>query len=100
MNPFLVFVGVTTLVFAYRFAGFTLNIRRVSPLWERFLHFVPVSVFTALVVSSLYKNGESLDVTLIALVVAGAVMWRTRQLGLSILLGLGALWILALLGPR
>ncbi len=100
MNSFLVFASVTTLVFAYRFSGFTLNVRRVSPLLERFLRFVPVSVFAALVVSSLYNGGDSFDVKLIALVVAGAVMWRTRQLGLSILLGLAAVWILALLGPR
>ena len=94
MNPLLVFASVTALIFTYRFAGFAVNICRLSLFWERFLRFVPISVFAALVVSSLYKDNQTLGVKLVALAVAGMVMWRTRQLWLSILIGLGTLWLL------
>ncbi len=91
-------VAATALIFLYRFAGFSLKVDPDSSVWERILRLVPVSVFAALVVSSLYSSPESSSIKFIALACAGAMCWRTKQAGLSILLGLAILWLLVIAG--
>ena len=95
MNNILLFAVSTVFVNVWRLVAFTWKSEQMSASWERFLRFVPISVFTALVVSSLYRQPESLDVKLIALALAGIVIWRTKHFSLSIFVGLGALWLLA-----
>ena len=97
MSPLLVFVIVTGLIFVWRFAGLTLKVPHTSPFWERFLSYIPISIFAALVVSALYTSSELLNLKIVALVVAGGVAWRTRQFGLGVVTGLAVLWILVLI---
>ncbi len=61
----------------------------------RFIQYVPVSVLTALVASTLYRQPDHLTVKLITLVVAMGLMRCTRQLGATVLAGLVAFWILS-----
>jgi branched-subunit amino acid transport protein len=100
MNLLLLFAAIACVTFVWRYSGFTLKISQTSPFWERFLRFIPISIFTALVVSSLYKNSELLRPELFALVVAGMIAWRTRQFGLSVISGLVVLWGLAFFGIK
>ena len=100
MNLLLLSVVISAATFAWRYAGFTLKISQASPFWERFLRLIPISVFTALVVSGLYKDVDLLRPEIFALAIAGVVAWRTRQFGLSVISGLAALWGLTFLGIR
>jgi branched-subunit amino acid transport protein len=93
MNSLLLILLMAALIYLCRLSGFVLT-RANSPLWNQGLRFVPLSVFTALVISALYKNSYALDVKLIALFIAGLVMLRTRRFSLSVGVGLCALWIL------
>jgi branched-subunit amino acid transport protein len=95
MNNIILFAASTVLINVWRLAAFTWKRERMSASWERFLRFVPVSVFTALVVSSLYRQPEALDIKLVALALSGLVIWRTKHFSLSIFVGLGALWLLS-----
>ncbi len=96
MNLLLLLTIITGATFLLRFAGLTLKVAQTSPFWERFLQFVPISIFTALVVSSLYTAPELLTLKIIALAAGAGVMWRTRQFGLGVVTGLAVLWILSL----
>src|SRR5436853_634291 len=84
---------VTIMVFVYRFTGFSIKLPGNSVFVEQFLRLMPISVFAALVVSSLYKDPVSLNAKLIALVIVAGVAWRTKQVGISVFLGLIVLWI-------
>jgi branched-subunit amino acid transport protein len=85
---------VTVVLFFYRFAGFAIKIPGGSVFGEQFLRLMPISVFAALVVSSLYKDSGSLSAKLLVLVITSGVARLTKQVGLSVVLGLIILWIL------
>lgn len=75
------------LVFADRLA-------EVSPRAQRVLRQIPPAVLAALVVPSLVRPGGELDLwqpRLLAGVVAGIVAWRTRNAGITLLVGMGVL---------
>jgi branched-subunit amino acid transport protein len=93
MSNLLLIAVIATLIVLCRLSGFVLP-RGTSPFWNQGLRFVPLSIFTALVISALYKDSRALDIKLIALLIAGVMMWRTRRFGLSVMVGLGILWVL------
>jgi branched-subunit amino acid transport protein len=82
------------LLYLCRLSGFTLQSVQPSPFWENFLRFIPISVFTALVVSALYQETDTSGVKIVALAAAGLVIWRTRRFTLSVLVGFMVLWLL------
>ncbi|MBX3085631.1 MAG: AzlD domain-containing protein [Anaerolineae bacterium] len=87
-------------VYMCRAAGFTLGDVHLTAFWERFFRFMPLAVFATLFTSGLV-HAPALQIGHgIALLVAGVVMWRTRQVGLSVLVGLVMLWLLAISGAR
>ena len=78
------------LVFADRLAD-------VSPRAQRVLRQIPPAVLAALVVPSLVRPGGVLDLwqpRLLAGVVAGIVAWRSRNAGITLLVGMGVLVLL------
>jgi branched-subunit amino acid transport protein len=93
MNTWLLIGVVAVLVYTCRLSGFALNIAQSSSFWEQFLHFVPISLFAALVVLSLARENEMLDIKIIALLMGGAAAYRTHRTGLGILAGFLLLWI-------
>ncbi len=88
---------LAALIYIVRLAGFVLSAERTLS-WEAFLRFAPISVFAALVVLGVSNGTGPLPARFIALVAAGVTMWRTQRIGLSVLIGLAALWILAAAG--
>lgn len=94
MNLLMLFAAVTVATFVWRLLGLTVPIAHRSAFLERFLHFVPISIFTALLISALYTAPELLPLKMAALVVAGVIAVRTRHFGLSMLVGMATLWIL------
>jgi branched-subunit amino acid transport protein len=85
--------GTAVIVYLCRLSGFTLTRFTTSTL-ARFLHYVPIAVFSALLVPSVIKEPNLLGSKVIALAVAGMVMRQTRQFGLGIIVGLTLFWFL------
>ncbi len=98
MNTILLFAALTMSIYLCRFMGFTLKIPQASSFWTRFLHYIPIAIFAALVVSALYKDPNFLSSKLIAFAAAALVIGRTKHFGLSIVVGLCVLWLLMLTG--
>lgn len=92
MTPIWMIVGAAAVVYLCRGSGFAFKLKSAS--WEQFFHYVPIAVFSALVVLSTTREPELLSFKLLALACAGFVMWRTRQFALAVVVGLGALWLL------
>lgn len=88
----LMFMALVT--YGPRLAGFALSGLRVSPFWRRFLHFVPIAVFAALVTPALAGNAGEGNVRLVAALIASLVIWYKRSLVLGIIVGMGAFWLL------
>ena len=95
MNVIYVLIATAVIIYLCRYSGFTLTRLAASTRLARFLHFVPIAIFSALIVPSLTIESPLLGRKLIALIVAGAVIWRTRHFGLGIIVGLGLFWLLA-----
>jgi branched chain amino acid efflux pump len=88
--------GMVAVTFGSRLAGLTMHGTRLPAYWLRFLHFVPIAVFAALVTPSLEGSRGEGGIRVLAALVAVGVAWRTRQLGLAIALGMAAFWLLRL----
>lgn len=93
VNLWLLIAVATAIIYACRWAGFALTTSRMSPLEEQFLQHMPAAVFTAIIILSLSKANDLLGMKLFALAVASGMVWYTRQLGWSILVGLTVLWM-------
>lgn len=97
MNAVVIIVGMAILTYGTRLAGLALVDVVVPAFWLRFLRFVPVAVFAALVAPALPGDRGEWAVRLIAAVMAGIATWRTRKLWVGILSGMACFWLLRLL---
>ena len=94
----MILAGLAT--YATRLSFFVIFGRRGVPeSLARPLRFIPPAVFSAIVFPELLMTGGQLDISLgnlrlIAGILAALVAWRTRNIVLTILVGMGALWIL------
>lgn len=91
-------IGLCT--FAIRLSFILLTERMtLPPLAMRILRFVPVAVLTAIIVPALVFPAGTLDLSpgnarLLAGIVAVGVAWRTRNVALTLVVGMGTLWLL------
>jgi branched-subunit amino acid transport protein len=85
--------GMVAVTFGSRLAGLTLH-RELPPFWLRFLNFVPIAVFAALVATSLTGSRGEGGIRIAAAVLAAFAAWRTRQLAVAIAVGMAAFWLL------
>ncbi|PNY80146.1 AzlD domain-containing protein [Deinococcus koreensis] len=97
MNALLVIGLMWAVTYPVRWLGLGLGGLKLPPFWLAFLRFVPVSVFAALVVPDVLGSPEWAR-RFVACAVGGALMWRSRSLGLGILGGFGAYWAARLAG--
>ena len=88
-------LGMLGVTFGSRLAGLLVRMQ-MPPFWLRFLHFVPIAVFAALVTPSLEGSRGEGGIRVAAAALAGAIAWRTRHLALTIVVGLAAFWLLRL----
>jgi branched-subunit amino acid transport protein len=91
MSPLPIILGMAAVTYASRLAGLLLR-TSVPPFWERFLRFVPIAVFAALVVPALPGERGEAGVRLLAAALAAAASWRFRKLWLGIAVGMAAYW--------
>jgi branched-subunit amino acid transport protein len=93
MSFWLTLAGMAVVTFGSRFAGLALRVE-LPALWIRFLHFVPIAVFAALVSPSIEGPRGEWGIRVTAAVLAAAAAWRTRQLWAAIAVGMAAFWLL------
>lgn len=91
-------IGVGTYLLRLSFIG-VLGERTVPDGVQRALRFIAPSVLAAIVLPALVRPEGAIDLTpenlrLLAGVAAGVVAWRTKNVVLTTLVGLGVLWIL------
>jgi branched chain amino acid efflux pump len=87
--------GMVAVTLGSRIAGLTLRME-LPAFWLRFLHFVPIAVFAALVTPSLQGSRGEGGIRIVGALAAAGVAWRTRQLGVAIAAGMAAFWLLRL----
>ena len=99
MNEFVLIAGMAIATMATRIPVLMLLSRRQMPQAAfRALRYVPPAVLSAIIFPAVLRPGGDwhfgLDnAALIASLVAAAVAWRSRNLLLTILIGMSALWI-------
>src|SRR5512144_2560049 len=100
MRLWLIFLAAGLLTYAMRLSFILLWGKIDVPVWlQRALRFVPPAVLTAIFFPELFMPGGTLDLSpgnsrLIAGILAVVVAWRTRNFGLTILVGMGALLLI------
>lgn len=93
MTFWLTVTGMVAVTFGSRVAGLSLH-RPLPDTAQRFLHFVPIAVFAALVAPSLSGDRGEWPIRAAAATLAALAAWRTRQLWVAIAVGMGAFWLL------
>jgi branched-subunit amino acid transport protein len=93
MTFWLTVAGMLAVTFGSRLAGFSLRVP-LPDFWLRFLHFVPIAVFAALVTPSLAGSRGEGEIRLAAAALCGLAAWRWKNLGLALGVGLAAFWLL------
>ena len=101
MTIWLIILGMGIVTYAIRLSLIVLLGRiNVPPTMQRALRFVPPAVFSAIIFPEVLRPSGALDISLgndrlIAGVLAAGVAWRTKNVFLSIAVGMVALWILS-----
>jgi branched-subunit amino acid transport protein len=93
MSFWLTILGMLAVTFGSRVAGLSLD-TSLPPFWLRFLHFVPIAVFAALVTPSLQGELGEGEIRLAAAAVTAFAAWRWRNLGVALGVGLATFWLL------
>lgn len=102
----LIIVGMGVVTYAIRLSLILLLGRfRVPPLVQRALRFVPPAVLAALIFPELLLPGGTLmfspgNARLLAGLLAGVVAWQSKNVLLTIAVGMAALWVLQAVLPR
>ena len=100
MRLWLIFLTAGLLTYAMRLSFILLWGKINVPVWlQRALRFVPPAVLTAIFFPELFMPGGTFNLMptnarLIAGTLAALVAWRTRNIVLTILVGMGALLLI------
>ncbi len=94
MSATLIILLMALVTYGPRLAGFALSGVRLPSFWLRFLHFVPITVFAALIVPALPGDEGEVSIRLVAATLAALALWRAKQLWLGITVGMGVFWLL------
>ena len=85
--------GMVAVTFGSRLAGLSLH-RPLPGTAQRFLHFVPIAVFAALITPSLAGGEGEGEIRVVAAVVAAVAAWRSSRLWVAIAVGMATFWLL------
>jgi len=103
MTEFLLIAGMAAVTYAIRYLIIPLLGRfTLPPAFFAALKFVPPAILTAIVVPALLMPQGQIDLgpanpRLMAGLLAILVAWQTKNLLLTIVVGMGGLWVLQLL---
>jgi len=100
METALIILGMALATFLIRFSPIALLSRDVPPLLARWLRYIPVAIFTALVVPGLLapEGGARIGPELWAGLVGLLVAHRSHQVLPVILAGMATYWLLRAAG--
>ena len=106
MTLWLMLLIIGLITYAIRLSCIGLLSQREMPaLLLKALRFVPITVLPAIILPQLFLRNNTLVLSVqnprwIAGILAGIVAWRTRNVLLTILVGMVALWVLQFLLSR
>lgn len=86
-------VAVALVTYGTRIAGFALGQRRLPTVVDRFLAYVPVAMFAALIAPDLGLGSEQWAARLLGVAASALAVWKTRQLWAGLLVGMAVFWI-------
>ena len=100
MEKLVIFAGMALVTYFTRYAMIAALGRETPATLHRWLRYVPTAVLAALVAPAALASRGRLELGLPAwAVLAGAVVaWRTRSVLWTIVGGMGAFWVLRVLG--
>lgn len=93
----IVFAGIGTYAMRASFLVFAHRLVDVPPALQRLLRQIPPAALAALVLPALLRPDGHLDIVqprLVAGVIAGVVAWRTRNIALTLAVGMGVVMAL------
>ncbi len=93
MSFWLTLGGMVVVTFGSRYAGLVRR-ARLPDFWLRLFHFVPIAVFASLVTPYLEGGNGEWAIRVSAAALAALAAWRTRQLWVSIAVGMAVFWLL------
>jgi branched-subunit amino acid transport protein len=96
-----VLIGLGTWLIRLSFLALLGRVEQVPPTIGRVLRFIPAAVLAALVLPALTHSAGELDLAtdrFAAGAFAAIVAWRTKNVLATIGVGMGALWLLQVLG--
>ena len=92
--PVIVISGVGTYLMRASFLAFAHRMTTVPPAVDRILRQIPPAVLAAIVVPALVRPEGHVDLwqpRLLAGIVAALVAWRTRNVGVTVIVGIALL---------
>ncbi|GIW25726.1 AzlD domain-containing protein [Meiothermus sp.] len=101
---YLTLLGMTLIAFALRYGPLVMLERfRLPPNLQQALRYVPAATLAGLVFPALLAPGGQWALglsneRLLAGIIAALVAWRFRNILLTLLVGMGALWLLQWMG--
>ena len=106
-NHFILIILSMLVAFGPRFIPLRIFSTREIPQWfNEWMKYVPVSLFTALVVKDVFMNTKNYTFVgfdsmakILASVIVVAIAYRSRSMGLSVVFGLVAVALLAMTFP-
>jgi branched-subunit amino acid transport protein len=93
----IVLSGIGTYAMRASFLAFAHRLADVPPGVQRLLRQIPPAALASIVLPALLRPEGQIDVMqprLLAGVVAGLVAWRTRNIGLTLVVGIGTVMLL------
>lgn len=97
MNKLVLVAIVALATYATRVAGLTLGQRSIPPLLDRFLTYIPVAVFAALITPNLGIGTHQVAPRLIGVIAAALVVLRVKALWAGLVAGMAVYWLARLL---
>ena len=97
----IVFAGIGTYAMRASFLVFAHRLADVPPTVQRLLRQIPPAALAAIVVPALLRPEGHLDVwqpRFLAGLVAAAVAWRTRNIALTLVVGIGLVMLVEAMG--
>jgi branched-subunit amino acid transport protein len=93
--PVIAAAGILT--YGTRIAGLVIDEQKITETFRRFLHFVPIGAFAALVAPGIAGFNVDAQPRLVAAAAAGIVVLRYNRLWACVAVGLSAYWLAHLL---
>lgn len=90
-------IAVAVATYITRISGFAIARRPIPPAVDRFLNFVPVAAFAALIATGVTPESPDLGPRVVAVLLAGVAVLRWKTLWAGLAAGMAAFWIATLL---